>query len=116
MVPQILLHPYVYAKQAPTLALCAANGIIPEAYSALMCVYLLRIHSDETSVDHVRDPSPITHMPGGALDKPLAEISAKLNAKPEQVLLAWVKAKGAVVVTCVQDRISFPSLSSNRNS
>ena len=54
---------------------------------------------EKSNVNWVGDSSPITHMPGGALDKPLAEISAKLNAKPEQVLLAWVKAKGAVVVT-----------------
>lgn len=42
---------------------------------------------------------PITHQPGGPLDKPLKEIGKRLDATPEQILLAWVKAKGAVAVT-----------------
>lgn len=32
---QILLHPYVYTRQAPLLAYTAAQGIVSEAYSAL---------------------------------------------------------------------------------
>jgi len=44
-------------------------------------------------------PSPITKLSGGPLDKPLNEIAAKIGAPIEQVLLAWTKAKGAVVVT-----------------
>jgi diketogulonate reductase-like aldo/keto reductase len=44
-------------------------------------------------------PSPITQSPGGPLDKPLNEIAAKFGATTEQILLAWTKAKGAVVVT-----------------
>ncbi|KAH9919462.1 Aldo/keto reductase [Epithele typhae] len=36
---------------------------------------------------------------GGPVDKPLQSIADRLNAKPEQVLLAWAKAKGVVVVT-----------------
>ncbi|TFK36235.1 Aldo/keto reductase [Crucibulum laeve] len=75
---QILLHPYVYAQQAPILAYAAANGIVIEAYSALI---------------------PITSRPGGPLDVPLKSISERLSKTPDQVLLAWVKAKGAVVVT-----------------
>jgi diketogulonate reductase-like aldo/keto reductase len=43
--------------------------------------------------------SPITQSPGGPLDKPLNEIAAKLGATAEQILMAWTKAKGAVVVT-----------------
>lgn len=35
------------------------------------------------------------------MDKPLKEIAARLNAEPEQVLLAWAKLKGVVVVTYV---------------
>ncbi|KAG6888594.1 hypothetical protein C0995_007113 [Termitomyces sp. Mi166 len=42
---------------------------------------------------------PITRLPGGPLDKPLNEIAKRLNATLDQVLFAWVKAKGAVVVT-----------------
>jgi len=77
-VNQILLHPYVYQQQKPILDYAAKNGIVIEAYSALI---------------------PITHSPGGPLEKPLSELSAKFGATPEQVLLAWTKAKGAVVVT-----------------
>ncbi|KAI0261215.1 Aldo/keto reductase [Gloeopeniophorella convolvens] len=75
---QILLHPYVHARQAPLLAFSAAQGIVSEAYSALI---------------------PITHQPGGPVDKPVGEIAARLNATADQVLLAWVKAKGAIAVT-----------------
>ncbi|KAI0317832.1 Aldo/keto reductase [Amylostereum chailletii] len=75
---QIILHPYVYARQTPVIAYGAAHGIVTEAYSALI---------------------PITHLPGGAVDKPVGDIAKRLNASPDQVLLAWVKAKGAVVVT-----------------
>ncbi|TFK50509.1 Aldo/keto reductase [Heliocybe sulcata] len=75
---QILLHPYVYKEQAPLLEYCAKNNIVVEAYSALI---------------------PLTHQPGGPVDKPVSDIASRLSAKPEQVLLAWVKAKGAVAVT-----------------
>ncbi|KAI0002517.1 Aldo/keto reductase [Russula compacta] len=75
---QILLHPYVYERQAPLLAYAAAQGILSEAYSTL---------------------TPITRQPGGPLDKPVDEIARRLNATADQVLLAWVRAKGAVVVT-----------------
>ncbi|KAG2106160.1 Aldo/keto reductase [Suillus discolor] len=77
-VNQILLHPYVYERQKPILEYAAKNGIIIEAYSALI---------------------PITKSPGGPLDKPLNEIAAKFGATTEQILMAWTKAKGAVVVT-----------------
>jgi len=82
-VNQILLHPYVYQRQKPILEYAAKNGIIIEAYSALI---------------------PITKSPGGPLDKPLDELSAKFGATPEQILLAWTKAKGAVVVTTSSKR------------
>ncbi|KAI0053925.1 Aldo/keto reductase [Auriscalpium vulgare] len=75
---QILLHPYVYARQAPIIAIGAVHGIVTEAYSALI---------------------PVTHQPGGPVDKPVNAIAKRLNATADQVLLAWVKAKGAVVVT-----------------
>lgn len=77
-VNQILLHPYVYQQQKPILDYAAKNGIVIEAYSALV---------------------PITKLPGGPLDKPLNELAAKFGATTEQILLAWTKAKGAVVVT-----------------
>ncbi|TDL18671.1 Aldo/keto reductase [Rickenella mellea] len=78
VVNQILLHPYVYARQIPILEYCKANDIVVEAYSSLI---------------------PITQLPGGAVDKPVNQIAARLGAKPEQILMAWAKAKGAVVVT-----------------
>ncbi|KAL0958941.1 hypothetical protein HGRIS_014256 [Hohenbuehelia grisea] len=43
--------------------------------------------------------SPVTHQPGGPLDAPLAAIGERLSVTADQVLLAWAKAKGAVVVT-----------------
>ena len=45
--------------------------------------------------------SPVTQQPGGPLDKPLKQIGTRLNATPDQVLMAWAKQKGVVVVTCV---------------
>ncbi|KAI0821089.1 Aldo/keto reductase [Irpex lacteus] len=75
---QILFHPYVLAKQTPILELGNAHGIVTEAYSPLY---------------------PLTSQPGGPLDTPLKEISARHGVAPEQVLLAWARAKGTVVVT-----------------
>ncbi|KAJ7916762.1 Aldo/keto reductase [Mycena leptocephala] len=75
---QILLHPYVYAQQLPILEYAANHQIVIEAYSALI---------------------PITSLPGGPLDAPLAQIADKHGVTTDQILLAWTKAKGAVVVT-----------------
>ncbi|KAF8553123.1 Aldo/keto reductase [Imleria badia] len=77
-VNQILLHPYVYRRQLPILEYAAKHGIVIEAYSTLI---------------------PITHQLGGPLDAPLNAIASRLRATTDQVLLAWAKAKGAVVVT-----------------
>lgn len=38
-------------------------------------------------------------MPDGPVDKPVNKIAKRLSIAPEQVLLAWVKAKGAVILT-----------------
>ncbi|KAF9067937.1 Aldo/keto reductase [Rhodocollybia butyracea] len=83
---QILLHPYVYAAQAPIISFAQEHNIVIEAYSALI---------------------PLTSRPGGPVDRPVNEISERLNVAPEQVLLAWVKSKGAVAVTTSskQDRL-----------
>jgi len=77
-VNQILFHPYVWKEQAALHEFGNTRGIATEAYSAL---------------------TPITHQPGGPLDGPLNDISMRRKATPDQVLLAWVKAKGAVAVT-----------------
>ena len=78
---QILLHPYVHARQSPIIEFGNAHGIVSEAYSVLI---------------------PLTHQPGGPVDKPVNDIASRLQVKPEQVLLAWAKSKGVVVVTYVQ--------------
>ncbi|KAI0916289.1 hypothetical protein AcV5_003269 [Taiwanofungus camphoratus] len=75
---QILFHPYVLESQAPIVEYGNQNGIVSEAYSVLI---------------------PLTRLPGGPVDAPVEAIAARLNVKPEQVLLAWAKAKGVVVVT-----------------
>ncbi|KAJ6616347.1 NADP-dependent oxidoreductase domain-containing protein [Mycena sp. CBHHK59/15] len=75
---QILLHPYVYARQTPMLEYAAKHKIVIEAYSALI---------------------PVTSLPGGPVDAPVSEIADRLGVSMDQVLLAWTKAKGAVVVT-----------------
>ena len=43
--------------------------------------------------------SPVTSQPGGPVDAPVKSIADRLGASSDQVLLAWAKAKGAVVVT-----------------
>ncbi|KAJ7752575.1 Aldo/keto reductase [Mycena metata] len=75
---QILLHPYVYARQLPILEYAAKHKIVIEAYSALI---------------------PVTSLPGGPVDAPVKAIADRLGVSNDQVLLAWTKAKGAVVVT-----------------
>ncbi|CCM00766.1 uncharacterized protein FIBRA_02807 [Fibroporia radiculosa] len=75
---QILFHPYVLSRQGPIVAFGALHGIVSEAYSVLI---------------------PVTHKPGGPVDAPVQSIAQRLGAEPEQVLLAWAKAKGVVVVT-----------------
>jgi len=75
---QILFHPYVYKQQTPIVEFAAKHKIAIEAYSLLI---------------------PVTQQPGGPLDKPLQKIGARLNVTPDQVLMAWAKAKGVVVVT-----------------
>jgi len=77
-VNQILLHPYVYKQQAPLLAYLAEKGIVVEAYSPLI---------------------PLTRSPGGPVDKPVKAAAKRLGATNDQILLAWAKAKGAVVLT-----------------
>lgn len=42
---------------------------------------------------------PLTSRPGGPVDKPVNEIAKRLGAQPEQILLAWSKAKGAVILS-----------------
>jgi len=78
VVNQIYFNPYSYKQQLDAHAFGISHGIVTEAYSAL---------------------DPITRRPGGPVDAPLAAISRRHKVAPDQVLLAWVRAKGAVAVT-----------------
>lgn len=42
--------------------------------------------------------SPVTSQPNGPLKDSIAQISERLDVSPDQVLMAWAKAKGVVVV------------------
>jgi len=77
-VNQIVLHPYVYKQQTRLLEYLAEKGIVVEAYSPLI---------------------PVTQLPGGPVDKPVKAAAKRLGATDDQILLAWAKAKGAVVLT-----------------
>ncbi|KAG6835191.1 hypothetical protein H0H93_004108, partial [Arthromyces matolae] len=77
-VNQIRLHPYNYAENKSLLEYSAKHGIVVEAYSSL---------------------TPLTKFPGGPVDIPVNAIAKRLGITPNQVIFAWVKAKGAVIVT-----------------
>lgn len=78
---QILLHPYLPFEQTKALLdYHQKHNIVTEAYSTLW---------------------PLTHNPDGKVTKVLAKISKDHKVEPEQVLFAWARAKGAVVVTFV---------------
>ncbi|KAJ7453145.1 NADP-dependent oxidoreductase domain-containing protein [Mycena latifolia] len=77
-VNQIELHPYNYSANKSLLEWSAQHGIVIEAYSSL---------------------SSITKFPGGPVDAPVAAAAARLGISGTQVLLSWVRAKGAVIVT-----------------
>ncbi|KAH8104657.1 Aldo/keto reductase [Cristinia sonorae] len=77
-VNQIRFSPYNYSETKDLLAFAAKHGIVIEAYSSL---------------------SPITQYPGGPVDKPIAAAAKRLGATPAQVIMAWVRSKGIVVVT-----------------
>jgi len=51
---------------------------------------------------------PLTQYPGGPVDAPVKAAAKRLGVPEEQILLAWSKAKGAVVLTYV---FSIDSLS-----
>lgn len=82
-VNQIRLHPYNYTQHKSLLEYHAQHGIITEAYGSL---------------------SPITTYPNGPVDAPLKKAASRLGITPTQVVFAWVKAKGAVIVTTSSSR------------
>jgi diketogulonate reductase-like aldo/keto reductase len=71
-LPTVLLHPYVISSTNPLLEYMESQNIVPEGYSTLI---------------------PLTSRPGGPVDKPVNKIAERLGIQPEQVLLAWSKAK-----------------------
>ncbi|KZT08249.1 Aldo/keto reductase [Laetiporus sulphureus 93-53] len=77
-VNQIMFYPYNLKQQAPILSFCTKHGIVTQGYGVNI---------------------PLIIFSGGPVDEPLYAITQRLNAKPEQVLLAWARAKGVVVVT-----------------
>ena len=42
---------------------------------------------------------PITQFPGGPVDEPIHEAADRLGATPAQVIFAWLKSKGVVIIT-----------------
>ncbi|KAG6816537.1 hypothetical protein H0H87_005314 [Tephrocybe sp. NHM501043] len=77
-VNQIFFHPYNYHEHKALLEYSATHGIVTEAYSSL---------------------TPITKYPGGPLDVPVNAAAKRLGITPGQVIFAWVKEKGVVIVT-----------------
>jgi len=78
VVNQIEVHPYVWKEMKPLVEYCQANGVAIEAYSPL---------------------KPLTTYPSGPVSKSVNAIAERLDVKPEEVLLAWVKSKGAIILT-----------------
>ena len=103
---QIEFSPYNYAKNKELLAYARATGIVIEAYSSLRCVlrFCHRHRQFLPISDYLNSyslGSPITRYPGGPVDEPVRVAAERLGASPTQVILAWVRSKGVVVVTYV---------------
>ncbi|KAG6816538.1 hypothetical protein H0H87_005315 [Tephrocybe sp. NHM501043] len=77
-VNQIQFHPYNYAQHKSLLEYSAKHGIVTEAYGSL---------------------APLTKFPGGPVEEPVNAAAKRLGITPNQVIFAWVKAKGVVIVT-----------------
>lgn len=93
-VNQIRFHPYNYAENKDLLEFSKKHGIVTEAYSSLTCVphILERFYL-------IHKSRPITKTPGGPVDSVLQTIGFRIGATPAQVIFAWVRAKGVVIVT-----------------
>jgi diketogulonate reductase-like aldo/keto reductase len=85
----------VFRDQLATMAFCAKHNIVVEAYSALMCGVSLAVCA-AVLIELTR--SPLTHTEGPVRGV-VGAIAEREDVAPEQVLIAWAKAKGAVVVT-----------------
>ncbi|KAI1798297.1 Aldo/keto reductase [Ganoderma leucocontextum] len=83
VVNQILIQPYNFAAQVPVIEFGNKHGIVTEGYSPL---------------------ASLRAYPGGPVDKPVNEIATRLDRTPAQVLMAWAKSKGIVVITSSRDK------------
>ena len=91
---QIRLHPYTYAEHKSLIQYARLNDIVIEAYSSLSYVHPpFRVPAVDAEF------SPLTKYRGGPVDAPVKAAAKKRGVEPSQILFAWVKAKGAVIVT-----------------
>lgn len=72
-VNQIQFDPHSYDELKPLIGYCAEHSILIEAYTALW---------------------PLRSDPRGFIATVTEGIAERLGVQPEQVLMAWVKAKG----------------------
>ncbi|KZT73610.1 Aldo/keto reductase [Daedalea quercina L-15889] len=77
-VNQIMVHPQVMHIQAPVIEFCQQEGIVVAGYCPCF---------------------PLLDNPDGVVVTTAQQIAQRLGVKPEQVLFAWSKSKGVVVVT-----------------
>lgn len=103
-----LMHT-VWDEQKKLMEFQAEHGIATEGFSPLMWELMAFLRSI-IRVNLLF--SPIRYMPDGPVAKEVNKIAERLDAQPEQILLAWARAKGAVVVTWVISHLSFSSLPS----
>ena len=88
------MHPYKYAEHKSLIQYAILNNIVIEAYSSLAYVHVsFRVPITDANL------SPITKYRGGPVDGPVNAAAKKRDVEPSQILLAWVRAKGAVIVT-----------------
>jgi diketogulonate reductase-like aldo/keto reductase len=75
VVNQIILNPHVYASTIPLLEYMAKHNIVAEGYSPL---------------------KPLRDGTSPGLVKVVEKIGKEHKTTPEQILMAWSKAKGCV--------------------
>ena len=92
----------MYEKQLPILEIGAKHNIVTEGFSSLTYLtifpFIFSIYSHINFFSFFQN-RPITSRRGGPVDIPLKKIGERLGATDDQVLLAWAKAKGAVILT-----------------
>ena len=84
-------RPRFWHSQLPTVSSLKPTALLCKII--ICCVEMLL-----TSLSSRR---PITQHPGGPVDKVIKAAGKRLKATDDQILLAWTKAKGAVVLTYV---------------